>query len=45
MELRTGTVVTDVKTGYVRVWDERIDAVVTLWAAGGSFCCWENCWE
>jgi NADH dehydrogenase len=34
VELRTGTVVTDVQPGYVMVGDERIDAVVTLWAAG-----------
>jgi NADH dehydrogenase len=32
--LRTGTVVTDVQPGYVMVGQERIDAVVTLWAAG-----------
>ncbi len=34
VELRTGTVVTDVQPGYVMVGGERIDAVVTLWAAG-----------
>jgi NADH:ubiquinone reductase (H+-translocating) len=34
VELRTGTVVTDVQPGYVMVGEERIDAVVTLWAAG-----------
>ena len=34
VELRTGTVVTDVQPGYVMVGQERIDAVVTLWAAG-----------
>jgi NADH dehydrogenase len=34
VELRTGTIVTDVQPGYVMVGDERIDAVVTLWAAG-----------
>ncbi len=32
--VRTGQRVTDVKPGYVMVGDERIDAVVTLWAAG-----------
>jgi NADH dehydrogenase len=32
--LRTSTVVTDIQPGYVMVGDERIDAVVTLWAAG-----------
>lgn len=32
--VRTSTRVTDVKPGYVMVGDERIDAVVTLWAAG-----------
>jgi NADH dehydrogenase len=31
---RTGAHVTDVQPGYVMVGDERIDAVVTLWAAG-----------
>ncbi len=31
---RTGSHVTDVQPGYVMVGDERIDAVVTLWAAG-----------
>ena len=34
VELRTGTTVTDVQPGYVMVGDERIEAVVTLWAAG-----------
>lgn len=34
VKVRTGTRVTDVKPGYVMVGDERIDAVVTLWAAG-----------
>jgi NADH:ubiquinone reductase (H+-translocating) len=34
VELRTGAVVTDVQPGYVMVGEERIDAVVTLWAAG-----------
>jgi NADH dehydrogenase len=34
VELRTGAVVTDVQPGYVMVGQERIDAVVTLWAAG-----------
>ena len=34
IRVRTGTVVTDVQPGYVMVGDERIDAVVTLWAAG-----------
>jgi NADH:ubiquinone reductase (H+-translocating) len=32
--LRTGTIVTDIQPGYVMVGQERIDAVVTLWAAG-----------
>jgi len=32
--LRTGSQVTDVQPGYVMVGAERIDAVVTLWAAG-----------
>src|SRR5580692_6486082 len=32
--VRTGMVVTDVQPGYVMVGAERIDAVVTLWAAG-----------
>jgi NADH:ubiquinone reductase (H+-translocating) len=31
---RTGAHVTDLQPGYVMVGDERIDAVVTLWAAG-----------
>jgi NADH:ubiquinone reductase (H+-translocating) len=34
VKLRTGAHVTDVKAGYVMVGDERIDSVVTLWAAG-----------
>jgi len=34
VELRTGAVVTDIQPGYVMVGQERIDAVVTLWAAG-----------
>jgi NADH:ubiquinone reductase (H+-translocating) len=34
VKLRTEAHVTDVQAGYVMVGDERIDAVVTLWAAG-----------
>lgn len=34
VELRTGAHVSDVQPGYVMVGEERIDAVVTLWAAG-----------
>jgi NADH:ubiquinone reductase (H+-translocating) len=34
VKLRTGAHVTDVQPGYVMVGDERIDSVVTLWAAG-----------
>jgi NADH dehydrogenase len=34
VQLRTGAHVSDVQPGYVMVGDERIDAVVTLWAAG-----------
>jgi len=34
VQLRTGAQVTDVQPGYVMVGTERIDAVVTLWAAG-----------
>jgi NADH dehydrogenase len=34
VKLRTGTIVTDVRPGYVMVGNERIDAVVTIWAAG-----------
>lgn len=34
VEVRTGAHVTDVQPGYVMVGDERIDSVVTLWAAG-----------
>jgi NADH:quinone reductase (non-electrogenic) len=34
VEVHTGTQVTDVKPGYVMIGDNRIDAVVTIWAAG-----------
>ena len=34
VKLRTNAHVTDVQPGYVMVGDERIDSVVTLWAAG-----------
>ena len=34
VKIRTKTVVTDIQPGFVMVGDERIDAVVTLWAAG-----------
>jgi NADH dehydrogenase len=34
IKVRTGAHVTDVQPGHVMVGDERIDAVVTLWAAG-----------
>src|ERR1035437_2155871 len=34
VEVRTGTILTDVQPGYVMAGDERIDAGVTLWAAG-----------
>jgi NADH dehydrogenase len=34
VKVRTGAHVTDVQPGYVMVGDERIDALVTLWAAG-----------
>ena len=34
VEVRTNTQVTDVQPGYIMVGEERIDAVVTLWAAG-----------
>lgn len=34
VKFRTNAHVTDVQPGYVMVGDERIDAVVTLWAAG-----------
>jgi NADH dehydrogenase len=34
VKFRIGAHVTDVQPGYVMVGDERIDAVVTLWAAG-----------
>jgi NADH dehydrogenase len=34
VKIRTGAHVTDVQPGYVMVGEERIEAVVTLWAAG-----------
>lgn len=34
VKVRTGAHVTDVQPGYVMVGEERIDSVVTLWAAG-----------
>ena len=34
VQIRTGSHVTDVQPGYVMVDDEKIEAVVTLWAAG-----------
>ena len=34
VEVRTGQMVSDVKPGYVMVGPQRIDSVVTLWAAG-----------
>jgi NADH dehydrogenase len=34
VEVQTGQVVTDVQPGFVRVGEKRIDALVTLWAAG-----------
>jgi NADH dehydrogenase len=34
VQIRTSMIVTDIQPGYVMVGDERIDAVVTLWAAG-----------
>jgi NADH:ubiquinone reductase (H+-translocating) len=34
IKVRTGTAVTDIQPGYVMVGDERIDALVILWAAG-----------
>jgi NADH:ubiquinone reductase (H+-translocating) len=34
VEVRTGTLVTDIENGKVRVGDEVIDSAVTLWAAG-----------
>jgi NADH:ubiquinone reductase (H+-translocating) len=34
VKVRTQTRVTDIQPGYVMVGDERIDSVVTLWAAG-----------
>lgn len=34
VKIRTGAHVTDVQPGYVKVGEERIDSVVTLWAAG-----------
>lgn len=34
VQVRTGSHVTDVQPGYVKVGDERIESVCTLWAAG-----------
>jgi len=34
VKLRTGSQVTDIQPGYVKVGDERVDSVCTLWAAG-----------
>jgi NADH dehydrogenase len=34
VKIRTNAIVTDLQPGYVMVGNERIDAVVTLWAAG-----------
>jgi NADH:quinone reductase (non-electrogenic) len=34
VEVHTGTQVTDVQPGYVMIGDRRLDAVVTIWAAG-----------
>ena len=34
IKVRTGAIVSDIQPGYVMVGDERIDAVVILWAAG-----------
>lgn len=34
VQIRTGAHVTDIQPGYVKVGDERIDSVCTLWAAG-----------
>ncbi len=34
VKLRTGAHVTDIQPGYVKVGEERIDSVCTLWAAG-----------
>ena len=34
VDLRTGAHVTDIQPGFVKVGDERIDSVCTLWAAG-----------
>jgi NADH dehydrogenase len=34
VKLRTGAHVTDIQPGFVKVGDERIDSVCTLWAAG-----------
>ena len=34
VRVRTGAHVTDVQPGYVMIGNERVDAVVTLWAAG-----------
>jgi NADH dehydrogenase len=34
VKVRTGARVTDIQPGYVMIGDERLDSVVTLWAAG-----------
>jgi len=34
VKLRTGAHVTDIQPGYVKVGDERVDSVCTVWAAG-----------
>jgi NADH dehydrogenase len=34
VEVHTGMQVTDIKPGYVMIGDQRLDAVVTIWAAG-----------
>ena len=34
VQIRTGSHVTDVQPGFVKVGDERIDSICTLWAAG-----------
>ncbi len=34
VEVMTGKVVTDVQAGYVKIGEERLEALVTLWAAG-----------
>src|ERR1700692_2403285 len=34
VKVRTGAIVTDIQPGYVMVGEERIDSLVTLWAAG-----------